>query len=58
MLQGSRAAPGWSVKVIHEVVKYIDGEVAYLGDVIAFDSGPTEHMANSRTVFERLRFLI
>ena len=40
MPQGSSAAPGWSVKVINEVIKDLDRVAAYLDDVIVFDPEP------------------
>ena len=48
MFQGSRASPGWFVKVIDEVVKDLKQMAAYLDDVIVFDSDPIAHVQTIR----------
>ena len=55
MPQGSRASPGWIVKVINEVIKSLEQVAAHLDDVIVFDSDPTAHVETMRAVFESLR---
>ena len=55
MFQGSRASPGWFVKVIDEVVKDLKQMAAYLDDVIVFDSDPIAHVQTIRSLFDRLR---
>ena len=55
MPQGSSASPGWFVKVINEVIKYLKQVEAYLDDVIVFDSDPVAHVRTIRSLFERLR---
>ena len=55
MPQGSSASPGWFVKVINEVTKGLEQVVAYLDDVIVFDSDPQAHDKTIRALFERLR---
>ena len=48
MPQGSRASPGWFVKVINEVIEGLEQVAAYLDDVIVFDSDPTAHVDTMR----------
>ena len=55
MPQGSSASPGWFVKVINEVIKDLKQVMAYLDDVIVFDSDPIAHVQTIRSLFERLR---
>ena len=55
MPQGSSASPGWFVKVINEVIKGLERVAAYLDDIIVFDPTPSDHTANIRALFERLR---
>ena len=55
MPQGSNATPGWLVKVINEVIKDLERVAAFLDDVIVFDPDPAAHVANIRSLFERLR---
>ena len=55
MLQGSSASPGWFIKVIDEVIKGLARVVAYLDDVIVFDSDLKAHVKMIRAFFERLR---
>ena len=55
MPQGSSASPGWFVKVINEVIKGLERVAAYLDDIIFFDRTPTDHTANIRALFERVR---
>ena len=54
MPQGSGVSPGWFVKVINETFKGLAQVVAYLDDVIVFDSDPTAHVKTIRALFERL----
>ena len=44
MPQGSNAAPGCFDKVINEVTRGLDRVVAYLDDVIVFDTDPSDHI--------------
>ena len=55
MPQGRSASPGWFVEVINEVIKGLKQVVAYLDDVIVFDSDPVAHVRTIRSLFERLR---
>ena len=55
MLQGSSASSGWFVKVINKVTKGLKQVVAYLDDVIVFDSDPVAHVRTIRSLFERLQ---
>ena len=55
MPQGSSALPGWFVKVINEVIKDLKQVVAYLDDVIVFDSDPIAHVQMIRSLFEHRR---
>ena len=55
MPQGSRAPPGWFGKVINEVIKALERIAAYLDDIIVFDPDLTDHVANIRALFGRLR---
>ena len=55
MPQGSSAAPGWFVKVFNEAIKDLDRVAAYLNDVVVYDPEPAAHVANIRSLFERLR---
>ena len=55
MPQGSSAPPGWFVKVINEVIKDLKQVMAYLDDVIVFDSDPIVHAQTIHTLFERRR---
>ena len=50
--QGSSASPGWFVNVINEVMKGFKRVVAYLDDVIVFDSDPIAHVQTIRYLFE------
>ena len=49
MSQGSSALPGWFVKVINEVIKGLKQVVAYLDNVIVFDSDPITNACESIT---------
>ena len=49
MFQGSSASPGWFVKVINVVIKDLKQVVAYLDDVIVFDSDPIAHVQTIRS---------
>ena len=55
MPQGSSASPGWLVKVIIVVIKYLKQVAAYHDDVSVFDSDPIAHVQTIRSFFERLR---
>ena len=55
MPQGSSVSPGWFVKVINEIIKGLKRIAAYLDDIIVFDPDPTDHVANIRALFGRLR---
>ena len=55
MSQESRAAPGWLVKLINEVIKGLDRAAAYNDDVIVFDADPSFHVANMKDLFLRWR---
>ena len=55
MPQGSSASPGWFVKMINEVIKDLKQVVAYLDDVIVFDSDPIAHVQMIRSLFEHRR---
>lgn len=56
MPQGSRAAPGWFVKVVNEVIKGLANNMdAYLDAVIVFDPDPAAHVLNIKELFKRLR---
>ena len=55
MPQGGSALAGWFVKAINEVTKGLGHVAVYLDDVIVFNSDPTAHVDNIRTLFERLR---
>ena len=55
MPQGSSAAPRWFVKVIPEVIKYLERVAAYVDDIIVYDPDATAHTANLRALFQRLR---
>ena len=55
MPRGSSASPGWFLKVTNEVIKGLAQVVAYLHDVIVFDSDPTAHVKTIRTLFAHLR---
>ena len=49
MPQDSSALPGWFVKVINEVIKGLKQVVAYLDNVIVFDSDPITNACESIT---------
>lgn len=53
MPQRSSAAPGWLVRVINKVMKGLDRLIAYLDNVIVFDSGSSGHVAKKSSNFER-----
>ena len=53
--QGSRGSPGWFVKVTKEVTKDLAHVVAYLDDLIVFDSDRTVHVKTIRALFELQR---
>lgn len=55
MPQGNNGTPLLFIKVIIEVIKDIDRIAAYLDEVIVFDPDPKAHVANIRSLFERLR---
>ena len=54
MLQGSSASPGRFVKFINEVIKGLEHVVAYLEDMIVFDSDLTAHIKTIRAIYEHL----
>ena len=55
MPRGSSALPGWSVKVINEVIKDLKQVAAFFDDVIVFDFDPIVHVKTIRSLFERFR---
>ena len=55
MPQGRSASYGWFVKDINEGIKGLEQVVAYLDDVLVFDSDRTAHAKTIHALFERLR---
>ena len=55
MPQGSSTSPGRLVKVIDEVIKNLNQVVAYVDDVIMFDSDTVVHVRTFHSLFKRFR---
>ena len=55
MPQCSSSSLGSFVKAVNEVIKDLEGDAAYLDDVVVFDPDAASHVDNSRALFQRLR---
>lgn len=54
MPQGASQSPRWFMRVINEVIDNLKRVLAYLDDVIVYDTDPASHIANLRLFFLRL----
>ena len=52
---GSSAAPGWFVRMIHEGIKGLANVAAYLDDIIVFDPDPCAHVLTIVGMLKQLR---